>query len=161
GSPPVPVEREEHSLRGLGADRRARGDDRRRLGRVAARRALTAALAAVAVGALLSASPQTPPTRKNAGRGGEGVPAGSAVGPDATRRRNLEVQVGPEGTPVPKGYEVVHICKLPLPPDVASAVAKFPITFDPKGFTFDGRAYSGEEDAILLSDPSQPGEVFA
>ncbi len=91
----------------------------------------------------------------------EGVQSESAFTPEWTKRRNLDVQVGPEGAPVPKGYEVVHICKLPLPPAVATAVEKFPITWGAKGFTFDGRTYSGEEDAILLSDPSRPGEFFA
>src|SRR5262249_46595314 len=122
---------------------------------------VVAAFAAAAAFALLAASPKTPAPRKVAVRVCEGVQAESAFSPEATKRRNLEVQVAPEGAPVPKGFEVVHICKLPLSPDVPAAVAKFPITFDAKGFTFDGRSYSGEEDAILLSDPSRPGESFA
>jgi Glycoside Hydrolase Family 113 len=128
---------------------------------VAARRPVAAALAAAAALALLAASPKPPAPRKIAVRQCEGVQSESAFTPEWTKRRNLEVQVGPEGAPVPKGYEVVHICALPLPPAVETAVAKFPVTLDAKGFTFDGRTYSGEDDAILLSDPSRPGEFFA
>ena len=91
----------------------------------------------------------------------EGVSGDSAFNPEGAKRRNIELQVGPEGAAVPKGYEVVHVCALPLPPAVATAVAKFPITLDAKGFAFDGRAYSGGDDGILLSDPSRPGEFFA
>ena len=91
----------------------------------------------------------------------EGMEVTSAWDPEWAKRRNMELQTGPEGTPVPKGFEVVHVCTLPLTPGVATLVAKFPISLDAKGFTFDGRDYSGDGGGILLSDPTRPGEFFA
>ncbi len=133
---------------------------------MAARRALTrrvgrAALAASAALAFLAASAKSPPPRHVAVRFCEGwTPPSSSFDPVWAKRRGIELQTGAEGAPVPRGFEVVHVCVLPAGPGLQALVARFPVSLEGKGFSFDGRSYSGEQDAILLSDPGKAGETF-
>ncbi len=93
----------------------------------------------------------------------QAFPVSNAFGNDTdyAKRRNIELQVGGEGDPVPKGFEVVHVCILPAPAGTfVSLVAKFPVAIETNGFSFDGRTYSETSDGILLWDPGRPGEFF-
>jgi hypothetical protein len=76
------------------------------------------------------------------------------------KRSGVEVQIGPEGAPTPKGWETVHLATLPIGGTLRAALARFPITLEEGGFLFDGRTYTGPEDAILLRDPAKPAETF-
>ena len=76
------------------------------------------------------------------------------------RRRGTEVQIGPEGSPVPKGFETAHLSDLPGAARLKAPLARFPIELQERAFVFDGRTYSGEDVAIVLADPGNPREVF-
>ena len=127
------------------------------------KRLRTEALVALLIGMTLALAPRPTPTpepRRIALR----VPEGLASGPDLeriaerARRRGIEVQTGPEAAPIPKGFEAVRLATLPVSDGIREAVAVFPIVLEANAFTFDRRAYRGEEDAIFLKDPSRPRE---
>ena len=68
--------------------------------------------------------------------------------PDGRERARVELDVAPEGTPVPKGAEVVHVCALPACGRGAERSRRVSRRASrTRGFVFDGRTYSGEEDA--------------
>ena len=83
---------------------------------------------------------------------------GDAANP--VRRGDVEVQAAPEGTPIPKGADVVHICVLPASDAVRSIAARFPVQLYEHAFTFDGWTYADPSDAILLTDPARPSETL-
>jgi len=75
-------------------------------------------------------------------------------------RGGVELRAAPEGAPVPRGADVVHLCVLPAPEAVAALAARFPVALQERAFTFDSRAYSDPGDAIALSDPARPGDAL-
>ncbi|MEP6993467.1 MAG: hypothetical protein ABI968_03020 [Acidobacteriota bacterium] len=112
------------------------------------------------LGMTLAFSPKATPTpapRRVALR----APDGLLQEPDVARiaewarHRGVEVQTAPESSPVPKGFDAVHLSTLPGSDRVRELAAAFPVTLDADGFTFDGRSYRGPEDAVFLADPSR------
>lgn len=129
-------------------------------GRALTRRGSGALVAAVL--AILSAGAKTPDPRRIALRLSEGIAAAPALERLAERAkgRGIELQVAAEGTAPPRGFEVAHLSTLPPSDALKSALARFPVSFDGGGLTFDGRAYAAKTDAVFLADPSRPAEVF-
>ena len=76
------------------------------------------------------------------------------------RQEGLEIEVGPEDLPIPPGWEAVRVAILPAAESFRRSLVKFPVRLARTEFSFDGRAYGRPGDAIALSDPSRPGEVF-
>ena len=104
----------------------------------------------------------TPAVRRVAVRYCEGTalpPAAFGESTNPARRGDVEIQSAPEGTPIPKGSEAVHICVLPASDVVTALVAGFPVTLQEHAFAFDGRTYGEPGDAILLADPKRPSET--
>lgn len=133
---------------------------------MAARRALAPSRRRAALGAavlaLLALGARTPEPRRIALRLSGNVLAGPALErlTDRARSRGIELQVAAEGTAAPKGWETAHLATLPLSDKLGPPLARFPATFEAAGFTFDGRTFSGKDDAIFLTDPSRPAESF-
>ena len=125
-------------------------------------RTLLAALCFAAIGrAASAATPRAPEPRRLALRVPDTFPLPPLEGfTTAARQRGVEVQNAPEGLPVPKGWEVAHLWILPVDDRWKPLLDRFPVTFEGNGFVFEGRAYSGKDDAIFLADPSRPGEAF-
>lgn len=129
---------------------------------VIARPGRRALLAAAVLLVLVAAKPRPPEPRRIALR----VDAGVSVAPDFERiaawakRRGIEVETGPEGAAVPKGFETAHLSTLPAPEGLAAQLARFPVALEDHGFLFDARTYTGEDAAIVLADPARPREVF-
>lgn len=130
---------------------------------MAARRAVTAsrALAAVAA-ALLALGAKEPEPRRIALRLSEGITGAPALEYLAERAKGhgVELQEAPEGSSVPRGFDVAHLSTLPPSEKLRPLLSRFPVSFDKGGFTFDGRTYSAPGDAILLVDPSKPSDSF-
>lgn len=76
------------------------------------------------------------------------------------KRRGIQIESGPEETPVPEGFEAAHLWSVPISERLKPALGQFPISFDERGFVFDGRTYSGNGDGIFLRDPGKPTETF-
>lgn len=112
--------------------------------------------------ALSSAGARTPEPRRIALRFSEGITAVPALERLAARSkgRGVELQEAPEGTPVPKGFDVAHVAMLPLSEKLKAQLARFPATFEEAAFTFDGRTFSGKGDALVVVDPAKPAETF-
>ncbi|HKD19763.1 MAG TPA: hypothetical protein VKG23_18050 [Thermoanaerobaculia bacterium] len=72
----------------------------------------------------------------------------------------MELQMAPEGTAVPKGFEVAHLSTAPPSDDLKPLLARFPVTFEGTGFLFGGRTFGGPDDALFLADPTKPAEIF-
>ena len=112
--------------------------------------------------ALLCAGAKAPEPRRIALR----LPEGFATLPAFERLaawakgRGVELQEAPEGTPVPRGFEVAHLAALPVSEKLKAQLARFPASFEATTFSFDGRTYSGKDDALFLVDPGKPGESF-
>ncbi len=115
-----------------------------------------------AVLAILSAGAKTPEPRRIALRLSEGIAAAPALERLAERAkgRGIELQVAAEGAAAAKGFEVAHLSTVPPPEALKSPLARFPISFEGAGFTFDGRTYAARSEAVFLADPSRPAEVF-
>lgn len=120
-------------------------------------------LLGLAAQALLAVSPRPTPTRpprRVALRFAE------ALAPEAERlvewgrRRGVEVQTGAETAPVPQGFPSATLSVLPPSDRVREAASAFAVSFEGGGFTFDGRAYRGAEDAVFLSAPDRPLEAL-
>jgi len=94
------------------------------------------------------------------------VPEGFSPGPEFERlsgwgrRAGVEVEVAPESSPVPAGWEAARVAILPASAAFRQLVARFPVRLTEKGFVFDGRSYGQSDDAMALTDPSRPGETF-
>lgn len=122
------------------------------------------ALALVLAAAPLSPSapPATPPAP--AARIAVRAPASLLAGESIRRfagwaaRQGLRFDPGPEDAPVAPGDRVVRIAISPAAPDFHRRIARFGVRPEPKGFTFDGRAYRGEDDAIRVRSPLVPNE---
>jgi hypothetical protein len=117
---------------------------------------------AVLATALLIIAAKEPEPRRIAVRLSEGIPAPAALESLAERAkgRGIELQIATEGTSVPRGFDVAHLSTLPPPETLRTALARFPVAFEGGGFTFDGRTFSGKEDALFLSDPVRPAEAL-
>src|SRR5262249_49491589 len=120
------------------------------------------AAAALAACETLAIAAKEPEPRKIALRLSEGVPVPAALEAlgDRAKGRGIELQVASEGTSVPRGFEVAHLTTLAPPDALRAALSHFPLSVEGTGFTFDGRAYSGKEDALYLVDPARPSEAF-
>jgi Glycoside Hydrolase Family 113 len=125
-----------------------------RLGNV--RAPVLAALATLLLGA------KDPEPRRVALRLSEGITTVPALERLAERAKGhgVDLQVAPEGTAVPRGFDVAHLSTLPPPEKLSSRLSRFPVTFDGAGFTFDGRRFAGKDDALFLVDPARPEESF-
>jgi hypothetical protein len=94
------------------------------------------------------------------------VPEGFSPGPEFerfsgwARREGVKVEVGPEASPVPAGWEAARVAILPASEAFRRLVARFPLRLSEKEFVFDGRTYGQSDDAVALTDPARPGETF-
>ena len=94
------------------------------------------------------------------------VASGSFEGADQDRLRGWAERLGvlldvaTEGAPVAPGAEVLRLARTPSPESWRAPLARFSVGVAREGFRFDGRSYRGTEDAIAVSDPARPGEVF-
>ncbi len=106
------------------------------------------------------ASPSPP--RRIAVRLSEGFPSATELErlADRAKRRGIEVQVGPASAPVPKGWEALRLSLFPPDDRSRTNLARFPVSLEAAAFLFDGRTYSGRDDAIFLRDPVRPDEAF-
>ncbi|HEY1435671.1 MAG TPA: hypothetical protein VGG65_09865, partial [Thermoanaerobaculia bacterium] len=120
------------------------------------------AFAAAAILALFAAGAKPPEPRRIALRFSEGIAAVPALENLAAQAkgRGIELQEAPEGVPVARGFEVAHVAIVPVSEKFKALLARFPVTFEATGFTFEGRAFSGKSDALFLSDPGKSGESF-
>ncbi|HXM77852.1 MAG TPA: hypothetical protein VOA00_01355 [Thermoanaerobaculia bacterium] len=75
-------------------------------------------------------------------------------------RQGLHIEAAGEDAPVPSGWEVLRIAIVPVSPSAARKLDRFGVHADASGFTFDGRAYRGADDAIAMRDPKNPAETF-
>jgi hypothetical protein len=75
-------------------------------------------------------------------------------------RGGVSLDVGPEGAPAPSGAEVVRLGLVPVSETFAKAIARFPVRLEKDGFGFDGHEYRGPEEAICLTEPGKPTEIF-
>jgi hypothetical protein len=118
-------------------------------------------LAAAAL-ALLAVGAKTPEPRRIALRFSESITAVPALEKlaDRAKGRGIELQEAPEGSPAPRGFDVAHVSALPVPEKLKAQLARFPATFEAAAFTFDGRTFSGKDDALVLVDPGKPAETF-
>src|SRR5262249_6247339 len=57
-------------------------------------------------------------------------------------------------------WEVAHAAAMPAPEALKRQLSKFPLLVGERQFVFDGRAYAEPDDAIAVSQPDRPGEVF-
>ena len=76
------------------------------------------------------------------------------------RARGIEVQSASESTAVPAGWEVAHLSKVPPPQRLQPALARFPVTFEEGAFVFDGKKYSGKDEAIFLASPGATEDAY-
>ncbi|HTS03295.1 MAG TPA: hypothetical protein VMN04_12275, partial [Thermoanaerobaculia bacterium] len=115
-----------------------------------------------AVAAVFVIAAKEPEPRRIALRLSEGIAAAPALErlTQSAKGRGVELQEAPEGTSVPRGFDAAHLSTLPPSEKLKSLLARFPVSFEGSGFTFDGRAYAAASDAILLVDPSRPADVF-
>ena len=120
------------------------------------------AFAATATLALFAAGAKPPEPRRIALRLSEGMAAVPALETLAAQAkgRGIDLQEAPEGTAVAKGWEVAHLALLPPSDKLKPQLARFPVSFEGAGFTFDGRTFTGKNDALFLADPAHPGESF-
>lgn len=116
----------------------------------------------VAVLATVLLGAREPEPRRIALRLSEGITAAPALERLAERAKGhgVELQEAPEGSSVPRGFDVAHLSTLPPSERLKPLLSRFPISFEKGGFTFDGRTYSAPGDAILLVDPGKPGDAF-
>ena len=104
----------------------------------------------------------SPGPRRIALRLSDGFESGSSLDRFAAlaRARGIEVQSASESTAVPVGWEVAHLSKLPPPQRLRPALARFPVTFEPDGFGFEGKKYAGRDDAIFLVSPGAADDAY-
>jgi hypothetical protein len=76
------------------------------------------------------------------------------------RRDGIEIRVARENEPDPAGWETVRLAAPPVSNDLRARLAAFPVTLEPAGFVFDGRAYRAAADAVVLSHPERPSETL-
>jgi hypothetical protein len=97
-------------------------------------------------------------TRRVAIRPGEGVSLAGDFERLAgwARREGMEIEIAPESSPVPPGWETARIAV----DSFRRLAAKFPVRILAKEFVFDDRRYGRLGDAVALSDPAQPGDLF-
>jgi hypothetical protein len=120
----------------------------------------------LAAGVLLVSAPASAAPESGARRIAIRIPEGFSLEPEFGRfsawadRQGIRMEVGAEGSPAAAGWEVAHVAVLPVSEAVRRQLAKFPLRVGERDFAFDGRSYAGPEDAIAVSDPARPAEVF-
>jgi hypothetical protein len=93
------------------------------------------------------------------------LPEGFSLGQDFERfsgwagRQGVEVEVGPESSPAPAGWETARLAVLPASESFRRLAARFPLRLSEKEFVFDGRSYGQPGDAIAVTDGAR-GETF-
>ncbi|MEO8349118.1 MAG: hypothetical protein ABI610_09420, partial [Acidobacteriota bacterium] len=114
-----------------------------------------------ALAALVSPDPAAPPTGRRI----------AIVLPDGwelrelerwasfAKRQGIEVRLGTPPEPS-GGWAIVRLAAPPVSDEFRRRLAPFPVTPEPAGFTFDGRAYRAAGDAVLLSHPDRPLETL-
>ncbi len=75
------------------------------------------------------------------------------------KRQGIEIRIGAPPA-ASAGWEVVRLAAVPVADAFGQRLAAFGVTADRGGFSFDGRAYRGAADAILLSHPERPLETL-
>jgi hypothetical protein len=76
------------------------------------------------------------------------------------RRHGLEIRVARETERFGPDWEVVRLAAPPVSAAFRSRLVKFPLTLEPSGFVFDGRAYRGAADGVILSEPAAGAETL-
>jgi hypothetical protein len=111
---------------------------------------------------ILAAGAKTPEPRRIALRVSGNVAGAAALSrlTDEARGRAVELQMAPEGTAVPKGFEAAHLATVPPSDALKPLLSRYPVTFEGAGFSFGGRAFTGSDDAVFLVDPAKPAETF-
>jgi hypothetical protein len=111
---------------------------------------------------LLAAAPAQAASRKIAIRAPEAVLAAGELDrmKGFASREGVSLDVGPESAPTPPGAEVVRLGLVPVSETFAKAIARFPVRLEKDGFGFDGREYRAPEEAICLTEPGKPTEIF-
>ncbi len=112
--------------------------------------------------AVLALAAKEPEPRKIALRLSEGITAVPALErlTERAKGHGVELQEAPEGSSVPRGFDVAHLSLVPPSEKLKPLLSRFPISFERGGFAFDGRTYAAPSDAILLVDPSKPSDAF-
>lgn len=93
------------------------------------------------------------------------VPEGFSLGPEFerfsgwARREESKLEIGPESSPVPQGWEAARVAVLPASEAFRRLVARFPLKLAEREFVFDARTYARPGDAIALVDSAR-NEVF-
>ena len=162
GSRPLRVQGGGQRRSPAGSSWSARRNDHGRDGRVAARRFLTGRSRVSRRGLVLASAPRRRRRERSrcaSRRASRPRPALERL-TERAKGRGIEVQEAPEGTAVPRGFEVAHLAMLPPSEKLRPPLARFPISFEGGGFTFDGRTYAAPSDAILLVNPSKPSDAF-
>ncbi|HYK42239.1 MAG TPA: hypothetical protein VE007_07590 [Thermoanaerobaculia bacterium] len=75
-------------------------------------------------------------------------------------RQGVQVDVGPESAAVTPGARVFRAALSPAPAELSRRLARFGVTAEAGGFSFDGRNYRGKEDGIAVRDPAAPQEIL-
>jgi hypothetical protein len=70
------------------------------------------------------------------------------------RRQGLEIRVARDSDRIGPRWEVVRVAAPPVTSGFRSRLARFPVILERAGFEFDGRAYRGSRDGVLLTDPA-------
>lgn len=75
-------------------------------------------------------------------------------------RMGVEIEVAEEDRAVSAGWESLRLSTLPCSVALRRRLAAFPLGFERHGFAFDGRSYSGPDDAIALTAPTAHAETI-
>jgi glycosyl hydrolase family 113 len=75
-------------------------------------------------------------------------------------RQGVQLDIAAEGAPVTGGARVFRAALSPASPDLSRRLARFGVTPEAGGFSFDGRSYAGKEDGVAVRDPAAPLEVL-
>jgi len=76
------------------------------------------------------------------------------------RREGIEIRVARDDEPDRAGWQTVRLAAPPVSDGLRARLAAFPLTLEPTGFVFDGRAYRAAGDAVVLSHPERPSETL-
>jgi Glycoside Hydrolase Family 113 len=76
------------------------------------------------------------------------------------RREGIEIRVAGESDVFGSDWEVARLAAPPVSAAFRSRLARYPVTLEPSGFVFDGRAYREAGDGIALSDPDRGRETL-
>lgn len=76
------------------------------------------------------------------------------------RREGLQIRMAREADRLGADWETVRLAAPPVSAAFRSRLAKFPLSLEPSGFVFDGRAYRDARDGVVLSDPGAASETL-